>query len=203
MRRFAVICFGVASLMFGPPVRADEPAAAVKIDPSLVPGLKAQIKAAQDDQVSARDSMKTAETERDARQAESSRWKADVASVDKDKALYEAQYKDYAAQRTAINSQVDSHAARCPSVVKDEALAASCNAEAVAGNKTIADLDAWEARLNQMEADFKNRYDTIDKMLKPLNDRISELNYTYVANRFRYNRDAQTIEGLTEVLAGH
>jgi predicted nucleic acid-binding Zn-ribbon protein len=180
------------------------PEALAAVDPSLMPGLIAQLNAAAGDIASARDSANAAKKEMDERRAESDRWKAQLAPIDKDKAAFDLQVKDYEGQWAALKIRVDAHNARCPdgAVSDDTALVASCNAEAAVGNQELANLKAWKARLDQGEADFATRYDTINKVIMQLDVRIGELATTYMDNVKRYNRDAATLTDLRKQING-
>lgn len=86
-----------------------QPAAPIpKVDPSLIPGLRADMLSARAEVQAQLDKGDAAKRELDQRMAEINRWKAQIPDVDKDKALYEKIWPPATPRRTAITWRLQS-----------------------------------------------------------------------------------------------
>ena len=158
------------------PAWAAEAAATAALDPSLVPGLRAELAAARAEAQAQMDKVRASDDEMNRRGAERDRWQAQIAEVDRDKALYDKNLADWLTEAQRYGAAAAANNARCGAVdPHDAALAAECQAEKANGDVWQANLKAAEARLDQAKADYLQRYDTIGKEIDQLSARISEL----------------------------
>jgi chromosome segregation ATPase len=171
-----------------------------KPDRSLIPGLQAELKAALDEAASAKDTALAAKKELDQRMTENNHWKDEIAAVDKDKATYESQVKDYNQQADTHQSRRAELKARCPEKVNSASVAAACNAEWAPVNQEGHNLTAWRDRLNQAKADLQTRYTNINNMIKNLNERITTLSMDQMNAVRRYNRANKRVDEIHKEL---
>ena len=171
-----------------------------KPDRSLIPGLQAELKAALDEAASARDTALAAKKELDQRMTENNHWKDEIAAVDKDKATYESQLKDYIQQNDAHRSRHTELKARCPEKVHGASVAAACNAEWAPLNQEGHNLIAWHDRLNQAKADLQTRYTNINNMIKNLNERITTLSMDQMNAVRRHSRANKRVDEIHKEL---
>jgi DNA repair exonuclease SbcCD ATPase subunit len=170
-----------------------------KIDPSLIPGLQAQLKAAQDEAASASDTRDAAKKEMDQRMSEKNRWQDEYAAVKKDQELYQKQFGEQVKEAGEQRARVEAYIPKCVPKYPRE-LAAFCQSEYTYLNSWKSNLDAQKARLDQSKANIAARFSDIQKMIDGLTQRISSLTTDYMNANFKYIRATQRVEELTKVL---
>jgi len=170
-----------------------------KIDPSLIPGLQAQLKAAQDEAASASDTRDAAKKEMDQRMSEKNHWQDEYATVRKDRELRNKQVAEFNKEVSEKNAREAARVSKCVPKHPNE-LHAFCVSEF---NSMVAwhnNLLAQNARLDQFKADIQARESDIQKMIANLTERISSLTTDYMNSNFKYIRATQRVEELTKVL---
>lgn len=176
----AQIASATASTPATPPIK--------KVDPSLIPGLRADMQSARAEAQSWLDKSVAAKRELDQRIKELDSWKAQIADVDKDREIFKRNFDAYEAavvQHNASTDSVDAH-----------------NASAVAAYNAEGDqLDARKAALEQERANYLARNDEIDKEIAPLNERIATLLHDWKSFLFAHERAKARADDLAGVLA--
>lgn len=159
-----------------------------KVDPSLIPELRADMLSARAEAQSWLDKSVAAKRELDQRVNEMDRWKAQIADVDKDREIFKRNFDAYEAavvQHNASTDSVDAH-----------------NASAVAAYNAEGDqLDARKAALEQERANYLTRDDEINKETAALNERIATLVHDWKNFLFAHERAKARADDLTGVLA--
>jgi chromosome segregation ATPase len=193
-----------AAIIAAPASAQTAPAAPTfpKVDPSLIPGLRSQMLSARAEAQAVLDKGDAAKREMDQRRAELDRWNAQIADVDKDKALYLKNLADYNAEVDALNAAVIDHNNRHDSVDgHNPSAVVAYKAEKAQLDARQNSLDGPLVRLNQEQADYLARYDTIKKQTDPLHERIATLSNEYINSRYGYARLKAKADYLEKLLA--
>ena len=150
------------------------------IDPSLIPGFRAAMLASRAEAQAQTDKRRAIQRESDERMAEKERWQAQIADVDKAKALYQQAMAAHHAEDLDHYAQFQAHEALRASVnTHDHGQVATFNARMEQLNAWQYNLTAERARLDQAKADYLQRYDTINKQIAALSERLASLEKDY------------------------
>jgi len=170
------------------PVSTPAPGPVQRIDPSLIPGLVAQMRSARAEAQAWLDRSEAAERELRQRTAEWGRWQAQIDEVAKARALF-AQHID------AYNAAITQHNARAGSVdAHDAAAVAAYLAE---GDQ----IEAGKPALEQERANYLARDDEIHKQSAQLSERMGALQYEMSNSRITYLRAKARADTLAATLA--
>lgn len=152
------------------------PTPVAKIDPSLLPGIRADLQASCAEVKVLEDKRASLKRDFDSRMAEKARWQAQIADVDKAKAQYEKAMAAHHADALDHYTQFQAHEALRASLnPHNDGQRNAFNAEVSRLNAWQYNLDAERARLDQAKADYLQRYDTINKQIDALDDYMNGL----------------------------